>query len=163
MNHKFEAPAAIAFFHPAGLIATCGGIGLIPVAPGTWGSLAALPLAWLVVLGIGRGGLAVAVVLVFVLGVVAAGSYVRLSRRTDPGQVVIDEVAGQWLVLCFTPLDARQYLVALLLFRVFDIAKPWPISWSERRYHGGFGVMVDDVFAAGYAVGVLAIMQRLMP
>lgn len=163
MNHKFEAPAAIAFFHPAGLIATCGGIGLIPVAPGTWGSLAALPLAWLVVLGVGRGGLAVAIVLVFVLGVVAAESYVRLSRRTDPGQVVIDEVAGQWLVLCFTPLDARQYLVALLLFRAFDIAKPWPISWSERRYHGGFGVMVDDIFAAGYAFGVLAVMQRFMP
>ena len=76
----------------------------------------------------------------------------------DPGAIVIDEVAGQWLTLAVAPLDPLAYLLGFVLFRIADVLKPWPASWLDRRVGGGFGVMIDDVAAAVYAGGVLAIL-----
>jgi len=77
---------------------------------------------------------------------------------TDPGAIVIDEVAAQWLVLLPVPLDPLSYAVAFLLFRLFDIWKPWPVGWLDRRVHGGLGIMLDDLLAAVYAVLVFSIL-----
>jgi phosphatidylglycerophosphatase A len=140
------------FRHPAAVIATAGGIGLLPLMPGSWGSLAALPCAWAISVLAGRSALATAAVLVFALGVWAAAAVTRASGSKDPGFIVVDEVAAQFLVLAVTPLDWRTYLAAFLLFRVFDIAKPWPVRAIERRVAGGLGVMLDDVAAALYAI-----------
>ncbi len=145
------------FRHPATLIATGCGIGLLPLAPGTWASLAALPCAWAISALAGRAALGCAAILVFALGCWAAEAVARASGREDPGFIVVDEVAAQWLVLVAAPLDWRAYLAAFLLFRVFDIVKPWPARAIERRIAGGLGIMLDDVAAAIYAVLLLLI------
>lgn len=146
---------------PAILLATWFAVGRLPWAPGTWGSLAALPLAWGIVATLGRPALAAAAVIVFLLGVWAAGVYERRSGAADPAAVVIDEVAGQWLVLLAVPAEALWYALGFALFRLFDILKPWPVSLAERRFRGGFGVMIDDVVAAGYAALVLWCVRWL--
>jgi len=143
--------------HPAALVATAGGIGLLPLMPGTWASFAALPCAWAISALAGRGALAVAAILVFALGCWAAATVAGASGHKDPGFIVVDEVAAQWLVLVAAPLDWRAYLAALLLFRVLDITKPWPVRTIERRVAGGLGIMLDDFAAALYAILLLLI------
>jgi phosphatidylglycerophosphatase A len=143
--------------HPAALIATGGGIGLLPLMPGTWASLAALPCAWVICALADRAALAAASILAFALGCWAAATVARASGHEDPGFIVVDEVAAQWLVLVAAPLDWRAYLAAFLLFRVFDITKPWPVRAVERRVAGGLGIMLDDVAAALYAIVLLLI------
>ena len=71
---------------------------------------------------------------------------------------MIDEVAGQWLVLVAAPLDPLAYAVAFLLFRIFDIWKPWPVRWADCRVKGGLGIMLDDLLAAVYAVAALSVL-----
>jgi phosphatidylglycerophosphatase A len=139
------------------LIATWLGAGLLPLMPGTWGSLAALPLAWVIATFAGPTGLAAAAIIAFMFGCWAAGTLARASGLTDPGFIVIDEVAAQWLVLVVAPLDWRAYAAAFVLFRVFDIAKPWPARAIERRVAGGSGIMLDDTAAALYAVLLMLI------
>ncbi len=143
--------------HPAALVATWFGAGLLPWMPGTWGSLAALPVAWVIVHVAGHAVLAGAAIIAFALGCWAAPRVARTSGQSDPGFIVIDEVAAQWLVLVAAPLDWRAYAAAFLLFRVFDIAKPWPIGAVERRVKGGLGIMLDDIVAALYALVLLLI------
>lgn len=144
------------------LIATAFGAGLLPWAPGTWGSLAALPGAWIIRSLGGITALATASVIAFAIGCWAAGRAARASREHDPGFIVIDEVTAQWLVLLAVPLDGRWYAAAFLLFRVFDILKPWPIRAIERRAAGGLGIMLDDVAAALYAVVLLLIGEGVL-
>jgi phosphatidylglycerophosphatase A len=143
------------------LLATWFGVGLIPAAPGTWGSLAALPFAWAIVNLWGALGLAIAVSLIFTTGCWAAGAVAREGGIADPGAVVVDEVAGQWLVLLAAPFDPAAWALAFLLFRLFDIWKPWPVRWADRRVKGGFGIMLDDVLAAVYAVAVMACLRSI--
>jgi phosphatidylglycerophosphatase A len=138
--------------------ATWFGAGLLPWAPGTWGSLAALPLAWLLMTAGGALLLLVAAVLVFALGLWASDRYMRAVGVHDPGAIVIDEVAGQWLTLAVAPLDPLAYLLGFVLFRIADVLKPWPAGWLDRRIGGALGVMIDDVAAAAYAGGLLAIL-----
>lgn len=146
---------------PAILLATWFGAGLMPFAPGTWGSLAALPFAWGLTWAGGWPLLAVATLAVFVVGWWASARYVAASGISDPGSVVIDEVAGQWLVLLFTPLDPLLYGVGFLLFRALDITKPWPASWADRSVEGGLGVMLDDVLAALYGLAAMLALQQV--
>ncbi len=140
---------------PAVFLATGFGAGLLPKAPGTWGSLFALPVAWLIFETSGRAGLAGAAALAFAVGIWASGVCVRKYATEDPKQVVIDEIAGQWLVLLVVTPGWLAYMLGFALFRVFDILKPWPVSWADRKIKGGFGVMLDDVLAAAYAAAVL--------
>ena len=91
------------------------------------------------------------------MGCWASGVYIAAGDDPDPSPVVIDEVAGQWLTLLVAPLDLAWYALAFVLFRFFDILKPWPIGWLERRVPGALGVMLDDVAAALAAMAVLAL------
>ncbi len=149
--------------HPAHLLAFGFGAGLMPKAPGTWGTLVAFPIFVLVRLAGGEtaAGLMVAV-LVFVVGVWSSNVAGRALGVADHGGIVIDEVAAFLLVLAFTPATVGWWLIAFLLFRVFDIVKPWPINWADRTIKGGFGVMFDDVLAAGYAIGAILLLRSLV-
>lgn len=134
--------------------ATWFGSGLSPKAPGTFGTLAALPFAWAILSQWGQTGLLVASLVCFVTGIWFAGAYAAMTGIKDPGAVVIDEVAGQWLALAFLPLSLPTFILAFVLFRFFDILKPWPISWLDKNTTGGFGIMIDDM-AAGLAAGLV--------
>ena len=136
---------------PSVLLGTWFGSGLLPKAPGTWGSLAALPFAWAIESVGGQTALIVGAILAFAIGIWASDQMARNLGIKDPGVVVIDEVAGQWLTLAFVPLSGWSYVAGFLLFRLADITKPWPASLADRRVEGGFGIMLDDVIAAGYA------------
>ena len=153
-------PLGLSYWHPAALVATVGGIGLLPRAPGTWGSLAALIAAFVIHVCFGATGLAVATGLAFLIGWWAAWRYAEAAGEPDPDSVVIDEVAGQWLVLVFAPVEPGFYIAAFALFRLTDILKPWPVSWADQ-IGGGFGVMFDDIIAAIYATVALRAMMWL--
>lgn len=134
-------------------LATLWPLGLTPKAPGTAGALLgalAAPLVFLPLPNLGR--LALLAVL-FVLGGLAASRVERLLGRKDPGSVIVDELLGQWVTyLPFAQLEFWQVLVGFSLFRLFDIAKPWPVCWSEGCLPHGFGIMIDDAVAGLYAM-----------
>ena len=153
-------PPGLSFWHPACLISTWFGAGLLPITPGTWGSLAALPFAWLIASHYGAPGLLIGGAVAFAIGIWAAGVYSKRSGIGDPGPVVIDEVAGQWITLAFAPLDPLAYLVGFLLFRLADIIKPWPARWADRELKGGLGAMLDDMFAAFYSGAAMFALSR---
>lgn len=137
------------------LVATGFGVGRLPGPSGTWGSLASLlPAALLVWLG-GPWLLAAALVAVTLIGWWASESYGRCCGVADAREVVVDEVAGQWLTLLVVPFDFVAWMVAFAAFRFFDIAKPWPVSYADRSLKGGLGVMADDLLAGLYAMAVV--------
>ena len=146
--------------NPAVLLATVFGIGWLPKAPGTWGSLAALPLGWWIVASGGWPALLGALLVVFAVGVWACAGYSKATGTHDAGACVIDEVVGQWIVLLVLPLDPLFYLGGFLVFRLFDIVKPWPAGWADRNVHGGFGVMLDDVFAGLQGAAVMWLVLQ---
>lgn len=154
--------SGITALHPATLAATWFGAGLLPKAPGTWGSLAALPFAWALASMGGTSVLAAATIVCFALGWWASAVYVRRTGVDDPGEVVIDEVAGIWLTLVFSPPDLLSYGLGFVLFRIFDIWKPWPVSWADRDIGGGLGVMLDDVLAGIYALAGLTLIRMVL-
>lgn len=143
----------------ARLISTWFGVGLLPKAPGTWGSLAALPFAWFIYSYGGYQILLLATAGIFAAGVWMSGIAAAESGAEDPGEVVIDEVAGQWLTLVVVPPDFLLYAAGFVLFRVFDIWKPWPVSWADRNLKGGLGIMADDVLAGVYAAVILFALK----
>jgi phosphatidylglycerophosphatase A len=148
---------------PAALLATWFGAGFLPVAPGSWGSLTALPCAALLVwLGGPVLVLATGIVL-FVLGIWAADAYMETVQVHDPSAIVIDEVVGQWVTLALLPLDPLVYALGFVLFRVLDVLKPWPANFVDRAVTGGFGVMLDDVIAGAYAAGALWLILPWLP
>lgn len=148
-------PPALPFWSPVTLLATWFGSGLLGKAPGTCGSLAALPFAALILWAGGNLGLLIAAGVVFVLGLAVSGRYAQAGEDPDPGPVVIDEVAGQWLTLVPLCLTIESFALGFVLFRFFDIAKFWPISVAERRLSGGLGIMADDI-VAGLLAGALS-------
>ena len=147
------------FKHPAHFCSLGFGSGLAPKAPGTFGTIAGLPLLW----GMWELSISVAVPLIvlgFIWGVWCTDKTSKAMGYDDPGAIVWDEiigvlVAGLPLMFIESPMSSWLQLICLLvvfgLFRLFDIAKPFPVSWADRRYHGGFGIMLDDLLA-----GVLA-------
>lgn len=161
MTGSEAAPRGLSPWHPAALIATVGGIGHLPKAPGTWASLAALPLAWLLDQAAGRAGIVIAGIAIALIGIWAGQVYTDRHRTEDPGEVVVDEVAAQLLVLVALPLTLFSLILGFALFRLFDIVKPWPVSWADRKVKGGFGVMLDDLLAAGYAAVALIVIALL--
>jgi phosphatidylglycerophosphatase A len=148
-------PRGAAFWQPHVLLATWFGTGLLPKAPGTWGSLAALPFAWAIQSEFGAVALAVAAVAMALAGWWASATYVRRARLKDPREIVVDEVAAQWLVLAVAPLSLTYYAIGFALFRAADILKPFPANWADRAVGGGLGVMADDLLAAPYAMAIL--------
>ena len=144
------------------VLATWAGVGYAPVAPGTCGSLAALATAWLLLrAGLPPWGLALAAAALFLPACWAASVVEQQSGNTDPGEVVVDEVAGQWLALAaIDPLRWQHWLAAFLLFRFFDIVKPFPIRRFERL-PGGYGVLADDAAAGLCAMIVITGLRWL--
>ena len=150
-------PHEDSIWRPANALATWFGVGLLPKAPGTWGSLAALPFAWLIAAYAGQLWLLAASAVLIVIGTVASQAYGRTKGVADAPQIVVDEVAGQWLTLTVVPPDLLLYAIGFVLFRLADIVKPWPASLVDRRMKNGFGVMLDDMVAAVYASGTLLV------
>jgi phosphatidylglycerophosphatase A len=143
------------------VLGTWFGTGLLPAMPGTWGSLAALPCAWAIHAGYGRIGLAAATAIIFAAGCWAAERAAMASGSQDPDTIVVDEVAGQWLVLSTGPRDLLSYLLAFVLFRIFDVWKPFPIRSVDRHVRGGLGIMLDDQLAGVYAALVLLVLLTI--
>lgn len=139
---------------PAGWIATGLGSGLAPRAPGTVGTLVAV-LPWLALRELPLWGYLAAVLAAFALGVWAAQRVITQLRIEDPGLVVWDEFVGLWITLIAVPDGGWWVLIGVALFRLFDIAKPWPVSWADTRLKGGFGAMFDDALAGLYALAAL--------
>jgi phosphatidylglycerophosphatase A len=141
------------------LIATMGGIGRLKPAPGTWGSLVVLPAALL-----GPLVALLLALLVTLIGTYAVREVLRDTPDQDPGWIVVDEAAGMLLALAGLSLDASIWgvLLAFGLFRVFDIFKPWPISWADQQ-KGAFGVMLDDVAAGALVAAALMLARPLLP
>lgn len=154
-------PAGLSFWHPASLLATWFGTGFLPKAPGTWGSLAALPLAWVAQFYFGPAGLGAAAFAAFAVGCWAAAVYIRKRGVEDAPEIVIDEVAGQMLTLVLVPADILLYAVGFALFRFADITKPWPAGWANRKLAGGLGAMADDLFAAIYAAAGTYVIFKI--
>ena len=145
--------------NPALLVATLGGIGRLKPAPGTWGSLVVLPLALL-----GPAAALFLALLVTLLGFFAVRSVLHEAPNEDPGWIVVDEAAGMLLALAGLTTDAGLWgvLIAFGLFRIFDIFKPWPISWADQQ-SGAFGVMLDDIVAGALVAAALILARPLLP
>ena len=150
-----------------GWIATGLGSGLAPVAPGTFGTLAALPACWALGHYLPLWGYLLATVSLFCIGWWAAGWVVRTYKVEDPGVIVIDEWAGMaitWLPVAYWPQTQNFWLVlvtAFVAFRVTDIVKPWPASWADAKVQGGFGAMLDDAFAGLWSAGIMLLLLWL--
>lgn len=153
------APARVALADRVALLVATGcGAGRAPVAPGTAGSAVAVLLLWLIPFS--RAGLVLFFLAAALGGMWAAHRAERVLGARDPGAIVIDEVAGMTLSVLSLPLTLPVLAVAFLLFRVFDIAKPFPARLSQRL-PGGAGVMADDLIAGLYALATLALSRWL--
>jgi phosphatidylglycerophosphatase A len=156
-------PVRFLFQHPAHLVACGFGSGLAPVAPGTFGTL----FAWLTYPLLrshfpGDLGFAVFLALAFMLGVTACQLTGRKLGVVDHGAIVWDEIVPFWAVLLLTPPTLVWQLAAFLWFRFFDIFKPPPARYFDQQMKNGFGVMMDDVVAAGYTVLTLAVFKAVI-
>lgn len=149
--------------HPAHFIAFGGGLGLAPFAPGTFGTLLALPLFWVLEPLLAPHEYLLLVSVLFALGIWACEVTGRAIGVADHGGMVWDEVVAFMLVLFFiVPKTLPWQALAFLLFRLFDIFKPPPIRYYERTFKNGFGVMLDDLVAAFYTLLVFAIAKTLI-
>ena len=148
--------------HPAHLVAFGFGAGLVPVAPGTWGTLLALPAFLLISPRLEAAEFLLMLAVLFALGVWACEVTGRAIGAADHGGMVWDETVAFLLVLFFAPAALPWQAAAFLLFRLFDILKPPPIRYYERTFRSGFGVMLDDFVAAFYTLLVLAIARTLL-
>ena len=146
----------------AALIATVLGVGHSSFMPGTMGTLCAVPLAY-AVMGLGQPALWATTAVVTVAGTWAAERYCQLTGKHDNQRIVIDEVAGYLLTLALVPRTAANLGLAFFLFRLLDIAKPWPIRVVDRRVKGGFGVMADDLLAGLIGAVVLRLAAPYLP
>ena len=147
--------------HPAHFIALGFGAGLAPVAPGTFGTLVALPIAAALWTYTGDAGFLATIAALFALGVWASAVTGRDLGVPDHGAIVWDEVVAFLLVLFFVGSDDVRVAFAFLLFRLFDIVKPPPIRQVDAKLKNGFGVMADDILAAGYTLLVFALWLRV--
>ena len=150
------------------LIATFFYVGHMRPAPGTWGSVASLPVAWVILTWSGYMGLIAATVLVFLAGLWATIEETRDATDHDPSEIVIDEVVGQWIALLPVAYGAQLmqlpylnlwpgWIAAFVFFRLFDIRKPWLVGWADKR-PDAMGVMLDDVIAGVYAAIAVVII-----
>ncbi|GHG63997.1 phosphatidylglycerophosphatase A [Alishewanella longhuensis] len=136
------------------------GSGLAPKAPGTFGTLVALPLVWLLSLA-GTSWFVAFLVVGTLLGIYVCGKAAADVGEHDHGAIVWDEIIGFTLTMLLVPVSIMSLLVGFALFRFFDIVKPWPIRWFDQRVHGGFGIMLDDLLAALPALVILHALLAL--
>ena len=149
-----KVPAKTIFANPINLLAFGFGSGLAPKAPGTFGTLACLPLYFLI------SDLSISFYIIACILVSLAGIYIcdycakSLKSHDHPG-IVWDEFAGFLITMIGVPFSWTNLIIGFILFRIFDIFKPWPINWLDKQVSGGFGIMIDDIVAGLFALGVL--------
>jgi phosphatidylglycerophosphatase A len=141
--------------------ATAGFVGYAPVAPGTFGSAVGV-LLWVFIVHAGAAAELAAILLTAVVGVWSAGAVERHAGKTDPGIVVIDEVLGMLMTLAWMPLTPFGVFVAFVVFRAFDVVKPWPAGKFEAL-HGGWGIMADDAMAGVYGNLAMRLLVAVAP
>ncbi|AMJ99059.1 phosphatidylglycerophosphatase [Alteromonas macleodii] len=157
-----EFRARVSMKNPVHFLALGFGSGLIPFMPGTFGSLAALPLliacSQISIISF------IALTLIFsVVGIYLCGKTADDMQVHDHGSIVWDEIAGMFVTFLFVPISASSLLVGFVLFRLFDILKPWPIGIIDKRLHGGTGIMLDDLIAGAMACGCLHLLIAFWP
>ena len=158
MNLKAIPPSAV-LAGPANFLALGAGLGLAPRAPGTFGTLLGIPLLFLMPPSL-AGYLAVLLVL-SVIGVWCCHQCAQdLGVHDHPG-IVWDEVVGYLITMIAVPRSALWIVIGFAMFRLFDILKPWPISWIDRQVHGGLGIMLDDMLAALFALACMHLLLYL--
>lgn len=162
MKLKFSVPENIDKSRPHIILATWLYSGFMNPAPGTWGSLAALPFGALIFYLGGASGLLFAVIAVTTIGLWAAQKYDEDAEGHDSKMIVIDEVAGQWLAMVAAGLNPTLILLAFIFFRVFDITKPFPVYIFDQKIKGSAGVMGDDLVAGFMAFICVAAVGWLM-
>lgn len=142
------------------LVATGFFIGTVPVAPGTFGSLVGLPVCFLLShLNFLQSVIFILGFILFAIGIASAAE--KILKQKDPGQIVIDEIAGLMVTFAGLPFDLKTALAGFIIFRVFDILKPFPIRMLDKRVGGGYGVVLDDVLAGVYANLILRLVIYL--
>lgn len=159
---RIEVPAGTSFRNPYILLATWFGAGLVRPAPGTMGSLAAIPLGYAIAFFWGPLALLAASLLFIIIGTKAANYYGKKSGVVDDQSIVIDEVVGMWIAALPAFTNLWAWLLAFLLFRLFDIWKPWPVSLFDDRSRDGFDVVMDDVVAGIYALCGVSMLSLFL-
>jgi len=150
------------FSHPAHLLAFGFGSGLASKAPGTFGTLVAFPMYWYLAPRLSDAVFLLVLIWSFAIGVWVCDITGKALGVADYGGIVWDEVVAFVLVLFFTPPGWQWSLLAFVLFRFFDIVKPPPVRYFDSNWHGGLGVMFDDLLAAGYALLCLALIKSML-
>jgi len=150
------------FSHPAHLLSFGFGSGLARKAPGTFGTLVAFPLYWYLAPRLSDAVFILVLIWSFAIGIWVCDTTGKALGVPDHGGMVWDEIVAFVLVLFFTPAGWQWSLLAFTLFRFFDIVKPPPIRYFDNNWHGGLGVMFDDLLAAGYALLCLAIIKSVL-
>ena len=145
---------------PVLLLAFGFGSGLSPKAPGTMGTIAAIPL-WYLLVQLPPQAYLLVVAICAIVGIFICGSAADKLGVHDHGGIVWDEFVGFWVTMAFLPVSYVSVIVGFTLFRLFDIFKPWPISWLDKNIGGGLGIMIDDVVAGLAAAGVAVLLQTL--
>lgn len=144
-------------------VATGLGCGFVPVAPGTVGSILGVAAWWFVLAHQDIYTRSAAVLAAFFAGVLIVDRVVKRHRPGDAPAIVLDEIVGVWFALLFVPMSPVWVAAAFVLFRIADIAKPWPVSWADTRIKGGLGIMADDLIAGLTAGVVIALAGLAMP
>ncbi len=132
-------------------------VGKIGKAPGTWGSLAAF-LPWFLIKDMTLPTYLLLLAALFIVGFFVSGSAEKIVDSPDAGCIVIDEILGMFITLTLAPNHPAAWITGFLLFRFFDIVKPFPVSWLDTHLHGGIGIMMDDVVAGLYALICLQVI-----
>lgn len=158
MPAQHQADRKLLLSHPAHFLSLGFGSGLAPKAPGTFGSLAAIPFYLLLSLWLSPMQIAWLALPLFLLGIWACDKTGKALGVSDHGAIVWDEIVAMLPLLAMAGTAPLALAVAFALFRLFDISKPWPISWFDARVKGGFGVMLDDALAALPAAGLLYLI-----
>lgn len=135
--------------------------GFIARAPGTWGSAFAL-IPWYFCRNLSLPHYLIVLFFLFILGFFTAGSAEKILDQPDPGCIVIDEILGMFITLTLAPNHPAAWITGFLLFRFFDIVKPFPVSWLDTHLHGGIGIMIDDVVAGIYALICLHVLWLIV-
>ena len=137
------------------------GIGFIPIASGTFGSLAGLVIGYHLNL-LSYNLFFLFIPTLFILGVIASNTYQKLTGEKDSSVIVIDEVVGQLIAMMFVMDNIVLVFISFIIFRIFDILKPWPASYADKKMSDGFGVMLDDVFAGIYAAILVCLIGSIL-
>ncbi len=159
---RFKPTWRFLFSHPAHFLSFGFGAGLVPRSPGTAGTLVAFPMYWFLAPRLNDAMFILVLIWAFAFGVWVCDKTGKELGVSDYGGIVWDEIVAFLLVLFFTPEGLVWQILAFSLFRFFDIVKPQPIRHFDQTWHGGLGVMFDDILAAGYALLCLAVIKSIL-